>query len=237
MSGLYENLNMFVRKYSQEMFFAFGKQQLIIEDNKDLKEMPDMTKEDRVKLNSVTKALEKKDQLEGIFIDTLLLISTFFKEQLFCVSQKMWEAKPYNWNDDERIERFFNRLTEMHDQELSLSRVILQLTLYMCSYLPKVTWLDEIAEALKNCAIGLNHFISMSDNFPVQAASKIYELNTTLPWMKMMLRNVTFGLGNVSCQLIQRNFGEGNASDAMSQLSKLNILQGGIEQRFIPQLS
>ena len=39
-----------------------------------------MSREDRVKLISFTKAQARKEQLEAVFIDTFLLISAYFKE-------------------------------------------------------------------------------------------------------------------------------------------------------------
>lgn len=106
----------------------------------------------------------------------------------------------------------------MYEAENSLSRVTLFMNLSMVSFESKVTWLDEIAEALKNCANAMNHFISMSHNFPVsrQSADDFLKKNTLLPKVITMLRQVCYGLGRVSCQLIQRNFGAGE--DAESSL-------------------
>ena len=38
----------------------------------------------------------------------------------------------------------------------------------MSAHKPEVTWLDEISEALKNCAEGLNAYLIMNNNLPVQ---------------------------------------------------------------------
>ena len=88
----------------------------------------------------------------------------------------------------------------MNDTEHSLSRVVNWMTISMCVYTPCVTWLDELAEALKNCSTALNHFISMSYNYPDSA--KLLEHNTMLPYTKSLLRVVSYAIGNVSCQLI-----------------------------------
>ena len=112
------------------------------------------------------------------------------------------------------------------------------MTLSICSYTPKVNWLDEVAEALKNCMTALNHYISLSNNFPVRVHSEMIESNKLLPFARTMLKYVNYGIGNIACQLIQRNVGEEEADQSNIQnLSKLNILQGGIEPRFIPSLS
>lgn len=69
--------------------------------------------------------------------------------------------------------------------------------LTMCSYTPKVTWLDEIAEALKNCSNALTHFITMCNCFTVE--SKVREMNSALPYMQFVYRYVNYAIGNVAC--------------------------------------
>ena len=38
-----------------------------------------------------------KHTLESILYDTFIMISIFFKKQLFEMSQKLWEAKLHTW--------------------------------------------------------------------------------------------------------------------------------------------
>ena len=87
----------------------------------------------------------------------------------------------------------------MYDSELSLSRVVLFMTLSVCAYTPKVTWLDEVAEALKNCMTSLNHYISLSHNFPVKVHNEMIENNKLLPYIRMMLKYVNYAIGNIAC--------------------------------------
>ena len=47
-------------------------------------------------------------------------------------------------------------------------------------------------------------------------------------------RMICYGIGTVAYRLIQLNSSE---SDDRKNLSKLNILQGGVEVRFIPSLT
>ena len=92
------------------------------------------------------------------------MISSYFKEQMFAVTQKIWDAKIHTWDNKEKIEGFFTSLRGLYDQKLSLSRIVHMLVQVVSSYKPKVTWLDEIAEALNNIATGLNHFMAMIEN-------------------------------------------------------------------------
>jgi len=58
------------------------------------------------------------------------------------------------------------------------------------------------------------------------------EGNSLVVYMQTVLRHITYTIGWVAGRLIQRNSGEKDET-----LSKLNVLQGGIENRFIPGLS
>ena len=51
--------------------------------------------------------------------------------------------------------------------------------------------------------------------------------------MQQVLRQFTYTIGWVAGRLIQRE----QEDDTNATLSKLNVLQGGIENRFIPGLS
>ena len=87
-------------------------------------------------------------------------------------------------------------------------RIVLSFCLSVCSFVPNVIWLDEITEALKNCATALNQLIVTCNSLPETAENKVREKNTALPYIKYLHRYVNFAIGNVACQLIQRNVGE-----------------------------
>lgn len=165
------------------------------------------------------------------------MISVYFKEQVHAVVDILKDGRLYKWgNESNKLEGFFDMLKGMYQNDLSLTRIVLNFCLTVCSFVPNVIWLDEITEALKNCATALNHFIAMCNCLPETPETKVREKNTALPYLKYLHRYVNFAIGNVACQLIQRNVGE-ESSQEMKQLAKLNILQGGIEPRFIPALS
>ena len=123
-----------------------------------------LNKDGTVKQSVYSKAQETKRILDSVFYDNLIMISSYFKEQMFAVTQKIWDAKIHTWDNKEKIEGFFTSLRGLYDQKLSLSRIVHMLVQVVSSYKPKVTWLDEIAEALNNIATGLNHFMAMIEN-------------------------------------------------------------------------
>ena len=119
-------------------------------------------------------------------------------------------------------------------QEHSLLRVILMFSLMVCAHKADVTWLDEIAEALRNCAEALDFYIIMTQNIPFSGLKKIGESDTFIKVIDQSQRAVCYAIGHVSYRLILLNVDDGEES---KKLSKLSLLQGGIESRFIPSLS
>ena len=56
--------------------------------------------------------------LETILYDTFIMISVYFKEQVFAVTQKLWDAKMHTWKSDSgEIEGFFEMLKAMYQSE------------------------------------------------------------------------------------------------------------------------
>ena len=66
------------------------------------------------------------------------------------------------WSEEEQ-ESKYEYLYSFLDSDNSLMRVIQMYTIMMGTHKPDVTWLDEIAEALKNCAQGLSSYLTMSN--------------------------------------------------------------------------
>ena len=52
-------------------------------------------------------------------------------------------------------------------------RVILMFCFMVCAHKAEVVELDEIAEALRNCADGLDQYINMTKNIPYSGKKKI----------------------------------------------------------------
>lgn len=172
--------------------------------------------------------------LEDILYNSFIMVSVYYKEQVTAITKKIKDAKLHAWSQDD-VKSFFALLKEMNDTENSVTRIVLHFCIAVCSYTPKVTWLDEIAEALKNCSTALTEFIAMCNCIPAKSEADRRAINSVLPFMQFVYRYVNYAIGNVASQLINRNFGE-ETSD-LNGLKKLNILQGGIETRFIPSLT
>ena len=95
-----------------------------------------------------------------------------------------------------------------------------------------VTWLDEIAEGLKHTTTSLNNAILNLQSIQL-AANPDFNVddNKFVIYLQKVLRQISYTIGWVAGRLIQRK------QDKDETLSKLNVLQGGIEDRFIPGLS
>lgn len=104
-------------------------------------------------------AKERKKLLEPLLYDSFILVSQQFKALVQSVTIKVSQAKVYDWPDDEQIKAFYDFLSSLFDAENSIPRVSLMFNLMMVTHKPDVTWLDEIAEALKNSAEGLNSYL------------------------------------------------------------------------------
>lgn len=185
-------------------------------------------------------AQSKLEILEPIFYETFIQVSTYFKEQMFLLTEQFWAKSIQEWDSESDWKECYDKLLKLingENGENNLARVLTELALGVSSYIPNVTWLDEISEAIKNCIIGSNHFIAMCHNYPTSVVDKLMACNTVVPYLVNFQRHMNYALGNVACQLIQRNYGEENDDEKAESLSKLNILQGGIEKRYIPVLS
>ena len=106
----------------------------------------------------------------------------------------------------------------------------------------ETTWLDEVAEGLRN-VIGISHtFRNWVDGLPVELLWKTKSMQTHTIIVEAM-RQCCYSLGVVAHQLILSKESEEEDKKKEEQknekvdLSKLVMLQGGLERRFIPELS
>ena len=106
--------------------------------------------------------------------------------------------------------------------------------LFMCSHKPNVTWLDEVAEGLRNCAEGLESYIVMNKNTQSPGQKRLKDLDTFLRLVEESQRAICYSIGAVSYRLMLLS---NELSEEQKKVQKLNILQGGIEAHFIPSLS
>ena len=108
-------------------------------------------------------------------------------------------------------------------------------SLFFTCYNVDVTWLDEIAEGLKNLTRSLNGVILnlMSIIWEKDPGAVKMKNDKLVIYLRSVLRQVSYSIGWVAGRLIKKE----KVSDDEVTLNKLNILQGGIENRFIPGLS
>lgn len=104
----------------------------------------------------------------------------------------------------------------------------------MSAHQPDVTWLDEISEALKNCVEGMNSYLVMQHNLPHSSQMRVAKVDSYRKVIEESLRALNYSIGVIAYRLIHLTKEE---SEDKKNLSTMNILQGGIEARFIPCLS
>jgi len=143
-------------------------------------------------------------------------------------------AKAYEWPDEAQVKSYYDFLCSLYNAENSIPRMSLMFNLMMTAHKPDITWLDEIAEALKNSAEGLNSYLQMFQNLSLPAQEKLNEIDTYRKVVEESLRAICYSIGVVAYRLIHMNKDE---SEDSKRMQKMNILQGGIEARFIPSLS
>lgn len=105
----------------------------------------------------------------------------------------------------------------------------------MCTYKVDVLWLDECAEALRNCALAYDSYLAMKQNLMGSERRSLAKFDIFETNVEEQQRQICYSIGVVSCRLIQFNTA-GDEADKKN-LNKLNILQGGVEARFIPSLT
>ena len=157
-----------------------------------------------------------------------------FKSQCEDITKQVKAAQVHDWEDQEAAKGFFDFVSTIFNAEKSIHRICLMFSLMMTAHKPDVTWLDEIAEALRNCADGLNSYLNMYKNLPYKAQMKLAKVDKFRKHVEESLRAINYSIGVVSYRLMHLNKDE---SEESKKLSKMNILQGGIEARFIPSLS
>ena len=95
-----------------------------------------------------------------------------------------------------------------------------------------MTWLDEIAEGLKHATTAINNALLSVQSIRLESKPTFTMDNDELViYLQNVIRQISYTIGWVSGRLIQQK------QDENDTLSKLNVLQGGIEDRFIPDLS
>ena len=105
-----------------------------------------------------------------------------------------------------------------------------------CTYNVDITWLDEIAEGIKNVATQLSNFTIFTQNLPVKIKKSFRLQDPASKFLCESLRQITYTIGVITQRLIKSEDGD-SENAVLRSLTKLNLLHGGIEDRFIPSLT
>lgn len=104
--------------------------------------------------------------------------------------------------------------------------------LFFTTFEVDVTWLDEIAEGLRHATAAINNALLSVKSIRLESNPMLtLDDDELVVYLQNVLRQISYTIGWVSGRLIQQK------QDENDELSKLNVLQGGIENRFIPDLS
>jgi hypothetical protein len=213
---------------------SLASQLLTILDNGDVRKEGALSQEEQAKLKKLHDAEARKKVLEEMIYATWILASESYKSLLTALSDKIVAAKIYEWADDAQIASFYHLVNRLFGEEGSLQRVVLMFNLFMCSHKPGVTWLDEVAEGLRNCAEGLEGYTVMNKNMNYIGQKRLKDLDTFQRLVEESQRAICYSIGAVSYRLMLLS---NEMSEEQKKVQKLNILQGGIEAHFIPSLS
>ena len=195
-------MTLFANLFCHELTYALGSTLITIAENIHLaaEDFDSLSLEQLEKLELYEKAKLRKNELESIFYETFIMVSTYFKQQLFKITAKVWEANIHLWDEGAGAQRrLYENLVDMLSNETSLTKLVTQIALSISCFIPSVTWLDEIAEALRNCMTGCTAFIDMSNNYPRKYLGKLAALNSAKQFLVQVMRNLHYSLGNVAC--------------------------------------
>ena len=138
-----------------------GKQLVIILDNQGVKKSGKLTEEEQGKLEALAKAQAQKMVLEDIMYNTFIDTSESFEAQMKELAKHVESTKAWEWEDVDQMQKFYKFLASIYNEENGIPRVMQMFSLMMCATKADVTWIDEMTEALKNCANGLDSYITM----------------------------------------------------------------------------
>ena len=102
--------------------------------------------------------------LEVALYETFIQTSESFQQLMNMLIFTLDTENVYNWGEKEDVRNFFSFLAEIFTVKDSLLNVVEMLSLMMRAHKAQITWLDETAEALKNCSNGLETYILFSKN-------------------------------------------------------------------------
>ena len=91
-------------------------------------------------------------------------MSQTFKQMMNFITEQVRAARVYEWENEDQQKALFDFLSKMFHGKNSPSHICMMLSVMTFSHKPEIIWLDEIAEALRNCAEGLDSYLLMKSN-------------------------------------------------------------------------
>ena len=228
----------FTKAYCTELMYAYGTTlDKILTFQKAWEELADkkgtQAKENKRELEE---AQTRQKILEVLLFETFTLIASRFKTQLSGQFKRIAAAKIFEWfGDVEDQALFYRTLSDQFDSEDSLPRTVLQFCHMIQAINIDENMLEMVAEALKDCAQALESYILVSKQIPYEAAKLIQDKDLLLKLVNEYQRTVCYTIGHIANRLIRVNQYDKKAEEY--NLSRLTILQGGIEQHLLPGLS
>jgi len=176
-------------------------------------------------------AVSAKKHLEKLVFQSFINISEHITLQMTTLSRVVENAKLPSLSEAE-LSSLTGALRAFFSREASMLRSALLFNLTFCCLDVDITWLDEIAEGLKSVTSAVNGALLNFKRVRLEANPDL-DMNgdSLVKFLQSALRQLTYTLGFVASRLIRLERSEGDT------LARLLILQGGVENRFIPELS
>lgn len=185
-------------------------------------------------VNKYERAVSGQKELEQILFQAFINLSEHLMFQMNTLNSQLQQLDPASYSEAD-VQSLTGSLQAFFSRDASMLRTASLFCLAFVSIDVDVTWLDEIAEGLKLVLTAINSaLLSMKRVHVDQAPGLDMSKNSFVVFLENVLRQVTYTLGFVAGRLIQQDQG---ANDDDNTLSRLNVLQGGVEDRFIPGLS
>ena len=218
----------------KELCACYGDKLFVILDLKSKATSPkssDDSEEDyRKMVNKYNKAIEDKEKLDKIIYQAFINLSEHIQFQMNTLNRLMKDLDSKSFSADE-FKQLTEALNNFFARDASLLRSIMLFSLTFCSFEVEVIWLDEIAEGLKHTTSAINSALLNLKRLCQQIAPDLLSSSDGLiAYLQNVLRQVCYTIGKIANRLIL------GASSHENELSKMVVLSGGIESRFIPGL-
>ena len=133
-----------------------------------------------------------------VFID----MADHLKWRLNVMFHNFGSSKISEWKDEE-IVSLFKYLNTIFTSEYSVTRCVKTFSMFLCTYKPDITWLDEIAETFKGTAVAYSNYITFSLNLPLRVRETLGDDHELLKFFQESLRQICYTMGITTYRLIR----------------------------------